>query len=153
MMQNERWAPHVTVATLVEKEGKFLLVEEQPDGYTHSVYNQPAGHLDNGESLINAAKRETLEETGWIVDITGFIGQYRFIAPNGFTYLRHGFIAKAISKVENAKLDTPIIQTHWLTYQEIEAKKTTLRSAMVMDLIDDYLAGQRYSLELFHNSH
>lgn len=145
-----RWTPHVTVATLVEKDDKFLLVREQPGDAI--VYNQPAGHLDEGEGVIAAAIRETLEETAWQVDITGYLGMYRFIAPNGITYLRHGFIARPIRFYPERPLDEPIIDTCWMSYDEIVEKQAHMRSAMVKELIDDYYTGLIYPLTLFHES-
>jgi len=143
-----RWTPHVTVATLVEKGDKFLLVREKPD--EHIVYNQPAGHLDEGEGIIEAAVRETLEETAWEVDITGYLGVYRSVAPNGITYLRHGFIARPVRFHDNRPLDEPIIDTCWMSYDEIVKKQAEMRSSMVKQLIDDYYTGLIYPLTLFH---
>lgn len=143
-----RWTPHVTVATLVEKDDKFLLVREQPDDAI--VYNQPAGHLDEGEGIVAAAIRETFEETAWEVDITGYLGVYRSIAANGITYLRHGFIARPLRFHEGQPLDTPIIETCWMSYDEIIEKQAQMRSPMVKQLIDDYYTGLIYPLTLFH---
>jgi len=143
-----RWTPHVTVATLVEKDDKFLLVREQPDGKI--VYNQPAGHLDEGEGIIEAARRETLEETAWDVEITGYLGVYRSIATNGITYLRHGFIARPLRFHEGQILDEPIIDTSWMSYDDIVKKQEDMRSPMVKQLIDDYYTGLIYPLTLFH---
>lgn len=147
-MTQARWTPHVTVATLVEKDDKFLLVREQPDNLI--VYNQPAGHLDEGEGIIAAALRETLEETAWEVDITGYLGVYRSIVANGVTYLRHGFIAKPVRFHPEHPLDDPIIDTCWMSYDDIVAKQTQMRSTMVKQLIDDYYTGLIYPLTLFH---
>lgn len=144
----KRWKPNVTVATLVEKDNKFLLVRECPA--EDIVYNQPAGHLDEGESIIAAAIRETLEETAWEVEITGFLGIYRSIAPNGITYLRHGFIAKPIIFHEGRPLDEPIIDTCWMSYDEVVKNEEQMRSHLVKQLIDDYYTGLIYPLTLFH---
>lgn len=145
---SSRWTPHVTVATLVEKDNKFLLVREQPDDTI--VYNQPAGHLDEGEGIIAAAMRETLEETAWEVEITGYLGLYRSIAPNGITYLRHGFVAKPLKFHENRPLDKPVIDTCWMSYDEIVENAPEMRSGMVKQLVDDYYIGLIYPLTLFH---
>lgn len=99
------WAPHVTVATIVERDNRFLMVYEEADG--KKVYNQPAGHLDPNETLKDAAVRETLEETGWTVSLTGVVGVNLYTAPsNGITYLRTTFIAEALSHDQTRQLDT-----------------------------------------------
>ena len=149
-MTQTRWKPNVTVATLIEKDNKFLLVRECPDG--DIVYNQPAGHLDEGESIIAAAVRETLEETGWEVEITGLIGIYRSMAANGTTYLRHGFVAKPLRFHKDQPLDEPIIETCWMSYDEIIEKEQQMRSHSVKQLIDDYATGLIYPLTLFRES-
>lgn len=147
-MNDERWKPHVTVATLVENQGKFLLVKEHIAG--RLVYNQPAGHLEADESLIAAAERETLEETGWQVEVSGYLGVYRFIAPSGTTYLRHGFVAKPIAHDPQRPLDTGIVEAPWLSYEQILSEKQAMRSPMVIQLIQDYLHKSIYPLALFH---
>lgn len=141
------WAPHVTVATIVERDNRFLLVYELSDGKL--VYNQPAGHLEPNETLLEAALRETLEETGWTVELTGVVGINLYDAPsNGITYFRTTFIANAISQDVNRALDTGIIEAVWLTYDEIVALKDQLRSPMTLQIIDDYLAGKRFPLSV-----
>ncbi len=145
-----RWTPHVTVATVVEKDGRYLLVHEEPEGI--AVYNQPAGHLDEGESLIAAAMRETLEETGWEVDIRGYLGVYRFVAPNGITYMRHGFAASPRKYHKEAELDQGIIKALWLSYEEIQQRQHQMRSPMVINLIEDYRARHLYPLSLLHET-
>jgi ADP-ribose pyrophosphatase YjhB (NUDIX family) len=141
------WAPHVTVATIVERENRFLLVYEEADG--KKVYNQPAGHLDPNESLQTAAVRETLEETGWSVRLTELLGINLYVAPsNGITYFRTTFIAEAISQDTSRKLDTGIIEAVWLTYDEIVTRKDQLRSPMTLQVIDDYRAGKRFPLNV-----
>ena len=147
-MAKQCWTPHVTVATVVEKDGLFLLVHENPDD--RPVYNQPAGHLDEGESLITAAVRETFEETGWRITISDYLGVYRYLAANGVTYLRHGFVGQTVEHNPNQPLDTGIIEAVWLTYAEIVANQAQLRSPMVLRLIDDYLADRRYPLAVLH---
>jgi ADP-ribose pyrophosphatase YjhB (NUDIX family) len=148
-----RWKPNVTVATVVERintngEAEYLLVHETRDG--KNVYNQPAGHLDEGESLIAAAIRETQEETGWEVELTGLIGIYRFVAPNGITYLRHAFSAKPIKHSPEQTLDEGILKAVWFTKEDIIINKTQLRSKMVLEAIDDYLDNDIYPLGVFH---
>lgn len=147
-----RWTPHATVSTLVYAEGRFLLVEEY-DPITKSpqpVLNQPAGHLEANETLIEAAERETLEETGWLIEVTAYLGLYINTAPQGTTYHRHCFIARPISEVPNAVLDEGILGPRWLTLEEIldQEQKQRLRSPMVLPCCQDFLAGQSYPLEL-----
>ena len=140
-----QWAPHVTVATLVEQNGRFLMVHEQSDGQL--VYNQPAGHWDEHESLLDAALRETREETGWNVELTHLLGMSHYISPvNGFTYLRISFIAKPLGALPNACLDSDIIEAVWLSYEEINARSEQMRSPLVLNDIHRYLSGERYPL-------
>lgn len=141
-----RWTPHATVATIIKVDERFLMIEEYAHGDT-PVINQPAGHIEEGETIVEAAKRETLEESGWHVDPIGLVGFYVFKAPNNVTYHRYCLFADAVSEVPNAKLDTGIIAAHWLTLAEIEAS-TQLRSPLVLTSIKDYLAGKRYPLDL-----
>lgn len=139
------WAPHVTVATLVENQGRFLMVYEHSDG--QRLYNQPAGHLDPHESLLQAAVRETLEETGWRVELTHLLGISQYVSPaNGFTYIRTSFIAKPLEAVANAVLDADIIEPLWLTYDEILARHAQLRSPLVLNDIERFRSGQRFPL-------
>lgn len=141
------WAPHVTVATVVEDQGRFLFVYEEADG--KKVYNQPAGHLDPNETLREAALRETLEETGWTVKLTGVIGVNLYTSPsNGVTYLRTSFIAEAISHDPNRPLDNGIIEAVWLSYEEVLARKDQLRSPMTLQIIEEYRSGRRFPLEV-----
>lgn len=147
-MSDKRWKPNVTVATVLEKDGKYLLVHEAPEG--KAVYNQPAGHLDEGESLIAAAEREILEETGWEAHVTDYLGMYRYIAPNGITYLRHGFVAEPVEHDPERPLDKGIINAVWMSYDEITTNSAQMRSPMVKQLIDDYRSGQLYSLAVIH---
>lgn len=141
------WAPHVTVATIVERDGRFLMVYEEADG--KRVYNQPAGHLEPNETLQEAALRETLEETGWCVRLTGVVGTNLYLAPsNSITYFRTTFIAEAISHDTDRALDTGIIEAVWLTYEEILARRDQLRSPMTLKIIDDYRAGRRFPLDV-----
>lgn len=145
-----RWTPHATVATITEREGRFLLVEElSAEG--ELVINQPAGHLEENESFIDAARRETLEETGWQVEPSHFLGLYVYKAPsNGVTYHRACFIADALSHDPERELDSGIQRALWLTRDEIAARSAMLRSKLVLECIDDYLAGTRYPLSLIH---
>ncbi|MFT3930750.1 MAG: NUDIX hydrolase [Spongiibacteraceae bacterium] len=140
------WYPHVTVATIVEDNGRFLLVEEYA-GNDQLVFNQPAGHLEQNETLIEAAVRETLEETGWTVEIQGLVGIGLYTAQsNNTTYYRTCFFAKPISHDANRKLDTGIERAVWLTFEEIKALAPRMRSPLVTKVIEQYLDGHRYPL-------
>lgn len=147
------WSPHTTVATVVEKDGRFLMVEETDGGM--AVFNQPAGHLDANETLFQAAVRETLEETGWHVTLTAFLGTYVYDAPNGVTYVRHSFIASADSHDPEITLDTGIIAAHWLAPETMLADDFPARSPLVLKTLSDYLSGRRLPLDTVyhHNSH
>ena len=140
------WKPHVTVAAVVERNSRFLMVEEVSDG--HLVYNQPASHLDDGESLIKAAIRETLEETAWSFAPEALVGIYRWRNPdNNSTYLRVCFTGQCTSHDPNQRLDAGIVRAEWLSRAELSASDR-LRSPLVLRCIDDYLAGIRYPLSL-----
>ena len=142
-----RWKPSVTVATIVEQQGRFLLVEEYVGG--ELVYNQPAGHLDDNEMLAAAAVRETLEETAWEVTLDGLVGIYHWRhAASGLTFIRFCFAAIPGRHHPDRPLDTGIQRAIWLSRSEIATLEDRLRSPMVLRCIDDYLAGQRYPLSL-----
>lgn len=142
------WTPHATVATLVEKDGKFLLVEELSHG--QAVFNQPAGHIDEGETIETAAVRETLEETGWRVSLKGLIGLYTYTAPqNGVCYYRFCFSAEALSK-ESDELDTDIIAAHWKSLDEIRALGEQLRSPLVLKCFEDYYSKTHLPLDIIY---
>ena len=143
------WTPHSTVATVVEQDGKFLFVEETDNGKT--VFNQPAGHLDEGETLFAAARRETLEETGWHVSLTDYLGTYVFKAENQITYIRHCFIAQADSHDPSLPLDEGIIAAHWISKDRILSADFAARSPLVKQCLQDYLDGKRYPLDLIHH--
>src|SRR3954466_15541965 len=131
------WAPHVTVATIIERDNRFLMVYEDADGKL--VYNQPAGHLDPDETLQQAAIRETLEETGWTVRLTGVVGINLYTAPvNGITYCRTTFIAEPLHHDTSRKLDAGILEAVWLTYEEVVERKDQLRSPMTLTIIQEY---------------
>lgn len=132
------WTPHATVATIVEREGQFLMVEETSQGLR--VFNQPAGHVEEGESIFDAAIRETLEETGWLVRLTGLVGLYTYLAPNGVTYYRICFAAEAIEH-QTERLDPDIIAAHWMSLSAIQDKKDdSLRSPLVLRCLEDCLS-------------
>jgi len=141
------WKPNVVVAAIVEREGKFLLVEEEADDKL--VLNQPAGHLDEGESLLDAVVRETLEETAWQLTPEALLGVYRWPHPTkDITYIRFAFIGRVTRHEPERVLDEGIVRALWLTPQEIRAERARHRSPQVERCLDDYLAGQRYPLEL-----
>ncbi|MBD8496410.1 NUDIX hydrolase [Pseudomonas syringae] len=144
------WQAHVTVATLVEDQGRFLFVEELQQG--QPVLNQPAGHLDPNESLQRAAVRETLEETGWDVELTGVVGIYLYTAPsNGVTYQRICFAAKALRHHPDYRLDEGIIGPVWLSREQLLEQQPRWRSELVLRCVDDYLTGERFSLALLRD--
>jgi ADP-ribose pyrophosphatase YjhB (NUDIX family) len=135
------------VAAIIEREGKFLLVEEEADGKI--VLNQPAGHLDEGERLIDAVVRETLEETAWHFEPQALLGIYRWPNPaKQVTYLRFAFIGDVTRHEPERRLDHGIIRAVWMTPQEIQASRARHRSPQVERCLSDYLAGHRYPLAL-----
>lgn len=141
--------PHVTVATVVHDNGHFLLVHENSD--SGPVYNQPAGHLELNETLQQAALRETLEETGWEVTLTGFLGVSQYYAPsNNTTYVRISFVAAPVKQQPNAQLDTGIIEAKWFTIEQINALDN-LRSPLVSQDLQRFLDGEIYPLALVSN--
>lgn len=154
---NKRWKPNVTVAAVIEHQGRFLLVEEHtPEGLK---LNNPAGHLDLGESLVAACARETLEETAYLFRPTALLGVYMSRqlrpagdskTPNDITYLRFAFCGELGALQAGRKLDTGIVRTVWLTADEIRACTPRHRSPQVLRCLDDYLAGVRYPLDLMH---
>jgi 8-oxo-dGTP pyrophosphatase MutT (NUDIX family) len=142
-----RFLPHVTVACVIERDGRFLLVRELINGQER--LNQPAGHLEANESLQQAARRETLEETGWEVTLTGVVGVDLYQAPaNNTTYVRTTFIGTAVRHRPELSLDVGIIGPVWLSRAQVARAYPQLRSPMVLEVIDDYLAGRRFALEV-----
>jgi len=140
----------VVTATVVARDERFLFVEENIDGRV--VLNQPAGHLDPGETLLECAVRETLEETGWVVAIESLIGIYLLATETpGKTFLRFCFAARPLRHDANRTLDEEIVRTHWLDRAALVERRSMHRSPLVLRAIDDYLAGQRYPLALIHD--
>ncbi len=145
---NKNWFPHVTVATIVEKDGRFLMVEENLHG--KKLLNQPAGHLDEGETLVQAAVRETREESAWKVEISHLIEFSQWTSPNSNThFLRACFAGKAVKHYPQQKLDDGIIRALWMSRSEVAENAHRLRSPLVLDHIDHYIAGKRYDLDFF----
>ena len=150
---NRPWKPSVTVAAVVEREGRFLMVEEETsDGVR---LNQPAGHLDPGESLIEAAAREAIEETAHPFTPTALLGVYvaRSAANgsrDGVTYVRFAFTGELGPAEAGRRLDDGILRALWLTPGEIRERAAEHRSPLVMKCVDDYLAGRRFPLELVY---
>ena len=146
------WQPDVTVATVVVRDGRLLCVEERSNG--HLVINQPAGHLEPDESLLEAALRETREETGWNVRITHLVGAYQWKAPvhadgsGGRHYLRFAFAAEPVEQIPGATLDEGIVRTLWLTPQELQAEAARHRSPLVWRTVADFLGGNRHPLSM-----
>lgn len=137
----------MTVAALIENEGRFLLVQELISG--RSVYNQPAGHLEEGETLIDAVIRETREETAWEFEPESLVGIYQWRHPEKQkTFIRATFSGKGMYHDPDCALDACIERTLWLTPEEIRNRHDRLRSPMVLRSIEDYLAGFRYALTL-----
>jgi 8-oxo-dGTP pyrophosphatase MutT (NUDIX family) len=141
------WRPDLTVAAVVERNGRFLFVEERVG--PRLVFNQPAGHVERGEHLIDAAIRETLEETAWTFVPRALVGVYMWDAPDRQrSFLRIAFTGEVHSHDPNRKLDRGIARAIWLTRDELLARSDRLRSPMVLKCVDDYLAQKRYPLEL-----
>jgi 8-oxo-dGTP pyrophosphatase MutT (NUDIX family) len=143
------WTPHLTVAAIIEQDNRFLMVEEHAEGGV--VLNQPAGHVEEQESIRAAAIRETLEETGRRFHPEAITGLYRWRSPhNQVTYLRVCFHGSCGERDHDFALDSDIITTHWLTYDELVARETQLRSPLVLRCIRDYLNGKQLPLDLFN---
>jgi len=147
-MNESVWKPHATVAAICERDGKYLLVREMVDGDV--VYNQPSGHLEPGETLLEAVIRETLEETRYAFEPLALQGIYRFCptADPGMTYLRFLFHGEVGERLAGA-LDPDIIEAEWLSYDQVVACRDQHRSPMVLRGIDDYRRAPGFSLDVF----
>jgi 8-oxo-dGTP pyrophosphatase MutT (NUDIX family) len=144
------WHPDVTVACVVERAGRFLMVEERVQG--RLVVNQPAGHLDPDESLVDAAVRETLEETAWHVRPTGLVAVYQWRNPDdGAAVLRFTFAAEALRHEPARVLDDGIVRALWLDEDELASGRHALRTPMVLRCIADYRRGRLLPLDLLHD--
>lgn len=148
------WKPNVTVAALVEREGRFLLVEEETEDGLR--FNQPAGHLDEGESLVEACAREALEETAWHFRPTALVGVYQWPRPKridqgDITYLRFAFAGELGEEETGRALDAGILRAVWMTPAEIDATRDRHRSPLVMQCVSDFIAGRRFPLDVIRH--
>jgi 8-oxo-dGTP pyrophosphatase MutT (NUDIX family) len=143
----QRWKPNVTVAALIERDGRFLVVEEETaDGLR---FNQPAGHLEAGESLAAAVSREALEETAYPFSPEYLVGIYQWPRPQGdITYLRFTFGGRVGAEIAGRALDSGIVRAVWLTLDELKATRERHRSPLIMQCVEDWLAGRRYPLDI-----
>jgi ADP-ribose pyrophosphatase YjhB (NUDIX family) len=141
------WKPHVTVAAVLERDGKFLLVEEETDEGIR--FNQPAGHLECGEALTDAVIREALEETAYHFVPKALVGIYNWRnEARDITYLRFAFAGEITGHDAMRKLDSGIIAARWLALEEVRRLREAHRSPLILQCIEDLRAGKRYPLEL-----
>lgn len=144
-MNKEIWKPNATVAAIVEQDGLFLLVEEETS--RGNRFNQPAGHLEDGETIVHAVIRETLEETAYEFIPKALLGIYHWRHEhNKTTYLRFAFIGSVGKHYPEQMLDDGIIRAVWMSMDEIREKKALMRSDQVLTCFEDYLAGKQYPL-------
>ena len=145
----ERWTPRSTIAAIIEQNGRFLLVEEMIKG--QRLINQPAGHLEEGETFVEGMLREVLEETGYEVEPEALLGLYVYVTTDGsLTFHRVCFIASVVREIPDAQLDEGIIGPRWMTRDDVAAA-TNLRAPLVLQCIDDYLNGKRYPLDFIQD--
>ena len=144
------WSPHIVVATVVERDGRFLLIEERIN--EQRVLNQPAGHWEPGETLVEAARRETLEEAGWDVEPTHLLGVYEWQpASLPYPFVRFAFAATPLRHHPDRPLDAGIERALWMTPDEILQAEPRWRSPSVQTCIADFQAGVRYPLDLIRH--
>jgi 8-oxo-dGTP pyrophosphatase MutT (NUDIX family) len=149
-VKKTQFKPNSTVAAIIEQNGKFLLVEEETD--RGNRYNQPAGHLEDNETLIQAVIRETMEEAAYEFTPEALLGVYQWKHPhNNTTYLRFSFIGKVGLHYPMQELDTGIVQAVWMSIAEMREKASLMRSPQVLMCVEDYLAGKSYPLEVITN--
>jgi 8-oxo-dGTP pyrophosphatase MutT (NUDIX family) len=142
--------PDLTVAAIVERDGQFLFVEERAGN--RMVFNQPAGHVERGEQLIDAVVRETLEETAWTFHPQALVGVYLWEHPEKQrTFVRFAFCGPVDSHDPQRALDRGIVRAVWMSRGQLLARSARLRSPMVTRCVDDYLAGHRYPLEVIRS--
>jgi 8-oxo-dGTP pyrophosphatase MutT (NUDIX family) len=133
--------PDITVAAIVERDDRFLVVEERIAG--RDVFNQPAGHLERGETLLQAVVRETLEETAWTLAPLALLGAYLWQPPRASRpTLRFAFVGEVLDHDPSRALDHPVLAAHWMSRAELEAQAVRLRSPLVLRCIDDFRAGR-----------
>jgi 8-oxo-dGTP pyrophosphatase MutT (NUDIX family) len=145
-MARMAWNPDITVAGVTEDAGRFLIVEERINN--HLVFNQPAGHLESGETILEAVVREVREETAWTFLPEAFLGVYLWSNPtNGRATLRFAFSGAVAEHDPRLRLDHAIVRTHWLSRAQLIERGPRLRSPLVLRCIDDYLSGRRLPLE------
>ena len=142
------WTPRVTVASILERGGRYLMVEEIVDG--RPVLNQPAGHLEDGESLLAAVIRETREETAWEFSPAALVGIYRWWTRDK-TFLRFVFTGQAHGHNPDQPLDADIRRTHWLAWEELRSGRFEMRSPLVLRGLEDYREGRRFPLDLLRD--
>ncbi|MDR5812374.1 NUDIX hydrolase [Caballeronia sp. LZ033] len=150
-MKSDTWAPHVTVAAIVEHDGRFLVIEEHTSAGLR--INQPAGHLEAGETLVQAVIRETFEETAHRFEPEALVGAYmtHFQRPDGdVTYLRFTFCGKSAGEEAGRALDDGIVRAMWLTADELRASAGRHRTPIVLACLEDYLSGRRVPLDFIH---
>jgi ADP-ribose pyrophosphatase YjhB (NUDIX family) len=146
-MSSTIWKPHVTVAAVIEQDGKFLLVEEHTS--EGLKFNQPAGHLEAGESLLQAVVREAREESAYDFEPQHLVGVYRWHSDSSdTTYLRFAYSGRILAHHAGQALDKGIVRAFWMTPEEIRASFSHHRSPLILQCVEDYLAGKRYPLEL-----
>ncbi|MSR13849.1 MAG: NUDIX hydrolase [Gammaproteobacteria bacterium] len=149
-MTTDIWKPNTVVAAIVEVEHRFLFVEELNDG--RAVFNQPAGHLDPDETLLQAVQRETLEEAGCEIAPLGLVGIYLMEPPGSTTtYVRYCFHAALVKHYPDRALDTEILRALWMTRDELAEQSARHRSPLVLRCVDDYLTGKRHPLSLIND--
>lgn len=145
-MSEHVWMPHVVVAAVIEEDGRFLLVEEETaEGLR---FNQPAGHLEDGESLLDAVRREVFEETAHHFEPEALLGVYRWRHPKGHTYMRFAFTGTLTGFDPTAQLDEGILRAVWMTPAEIDAAVARHRSPIVARCLSDFQSGKSFPLEL-----
>ena len=147
---SKQWLPHTTVATICVNNGLFLMVRECIHG--KMVYNQPAGHIEDNETIIQASHRETLEETGCIVNANHLTGIYRSRVSKDLTFIRFSIVSDFIQQTKQS-IDADIDSVHWLSYEDIVRFKDELRSPLVLQTIEDYRKGTTYPISLIDNKY
>lgn len=140
----------ITVAAIIQRQGRFLLVEEEENG--RRVFNQPAGHLEEGESLVQAVVREVAEETGHEFRPQGLVGVYRLALDTGPTFIRFCFHGQVEPDRPSQPQDAEILACHWLTLDEINSRRQSHRSPLVLQCLDDFLKGKDFPLDLLNES-